>query len=368
MLILLCSLFFVSVGYQIFSTLAAAQFSARRPQSSASVRCSQIKPVRSVEPTTLKTIESFLRTRGGADHDMYLCSAESGPQEWLEAWPQVTWLRLRADQSQNGKAATLALGQRYWSGDIFIISDADMHCELDYLEAVLGEFRDPKVGVVTALYRAVESPHQSWGGLLEALCILDFASSVLVAEKTEGVSFALGSTMAIRREALQEIGGFEALVPYLADDFQLGYKASQKGWKVRLAPTVLQTELGHPSLRQALSHQYRWLVTSKISRPGGHVAFLVTQGLLWSGLLCLCWPEFGWPLMALWCLLRWSLGWLQDRFLSPSSQAARPWQILFLPWKDVVYLGLWASSLWGRKVMWGHQEITLDGEGKITKH
>ena len=307
--------------------------------------------MRTPESSTLENIERFVGSCGAVDHDVYLCSTRPGPVEWLESRPQFTWLRVEADQSLNGKAATLSESQRYWSGDLFVVSDADMLCEPDYLDAVLGEFSDPEVGVVTCLYRSEGEKGLRSGSVLERLCIQDFAASALVAERTEGIAFCFGSTMAVRREVLEQIGGFEALVPYLADDYQLGYRAVRKGWKVALAPTVLATDLGKPTFRQAWEHQYRWMVTSRVSRPGGHAAFIVTQGLLWSLLLFPVQPLW----LLFWCFLRVAAGLFQGSLLGGEGA----WKSVFLPFKDLAFLVLWFLSLRGNVVYWGGDEVTI---------
>jgi ceramide glucosyltransferase len=346
--------------------LLAGRFQAegRAPTSLPSgLRFSQVKPLYRPGEGTLTAIESFLRQREVPPHDVYLCSAQPAPQEWLRRHPQVTWLRLQADQSQNGKAATLSMAERYWSGQIFVISDADMWAPEDALHGILRAFEDPEVGVVTCLYRSTAPRFGDWCHLLEALCILDFASSVLVARRTEGIRFAMGSTMAIRREVLERIGGFQALTPYLADDYQLGYRAWRAGYRVALAPTVLQTEPPRGRLGKALAHQYRWLVTSRVSRPAGHAAFVVTQGFLWAALLVLTRPAWGALAMLFWCAVRVLFGGLVHLRLGGRWREA--WQCLFLPWKDALYLGLWVASLRGDTVLWGERRLLLDREGRI---
>lgn len=347
------------------TTLLAGAFRNERGEAAAPGRgrfC-QVKPLYRPSPRTFSAIESFLKQDAGP-HDVYLCSAESGPADWLADHPEVTWLRLVAPQNQNGKAATLALGSRIWSSDIFIISDADMWASPDYLSKVLAAFEDPKVGVVTCLYRSTSPRPGDWCHLLESLCILDFSASVLVARKTEGISFAMGSTMAIRRETLEQIGGFEALTPYLADDYQLGHRAHKAGWKVALGSTVLETEPPGGRLEKALSHQYRWLVTSRVSRPGGHFAFVITQGFLWASLLVLTCPAWGAKAMLGWCTIRILCG--AKIHCDLGGKLSDAWQALFLPWKDALYLGLWVASLRGNTVRWGDRDITIDSQGRIT--
>ncbi len=349
----------------MLAAVLAADFrkNQARPLASPRVRFSQVKPLYQPQERTFRALESFLVQPGVPEHDVYLCSGQSGPEEWLAAHPQVTWLKVDSDQRQNGKASTLARSARYWSGDIFVVSDADMWATPDYLQRVLSEFADPGVGVVTCLYRSTTPPPGDWCHLFEALCILDFSASVLVARKTEGISFAMGSTMAIRREALEAIGGFDALTPYLADDYQLGHKAHKAGWRVRLASTVLETEPPGGRLEKALAHQYRWLVTSRVSRPGGHAAFIVTQGFLWAGLLALSKPLWGVPALMSWGGLRALCG--LKAHLDLGGRWSGAWKVLFLLWKDALYLGLWIRSLRGNVVHWGERELTIDGRGRI---
>lgn len=361
---ILMMLFLAGCAYQILATVLSREFSRRRPRAGGKIpRFCQVKPLREAAPSSLAAMETFLTLPQQEDRDFYVCSSQPVCEEWASQWDRVTWLRLKAEPGGNGKAATLALGQKYWSGDIFVISDADMVCGEDYLEAVLGEFQDPEVGAVTCLYRGLGSAGP--GAVLESLCILDFSSSVLVAEKTEGIKFAMGSTMAVRREVLEQIGGFEGLSEYLADDFQLGFRAASRGWKVALAPTVLDTDLGAPGWRSALQHQYRWMVTSRVSRPLGHAAFIVTQGLPWSLFLTLWDARLGGALVLFWCFLRVALGAIQSLSLRGVRSGSSLFQLLFLPLKDLVFLGLWAASLRGNKVHWGSEEIEVDSQGRI---
>ena len=45
----------------------------------------------------------------------------------------------------------------------------------------------------------------------------------------QGMAFTLGATMATTKARLAEVGGFEALIDYCADDFELGQRIA--GWR-----------------------------------------------------------------------------------------------------------------------------------------
>ncbi len=367
---ILVLLFCASCMYQVLALFLAWAFRKNSRLKSFDVRQAEnfslVKPVQAVNDGTLVGLKRLFEDleQSGLSSEVYLCSREAAPVGLVQDFPGVTWLQVEASSGQNGKASVLAQAEPFWEGEIFVVSDADMLVEPGYVNSVLREFRDPQVGVVTCLYRSTECPWGQWGHLFEALCINDFAASVLVARRTEGVSFAMGSTMAIRRKALEDIGGFKSLEPFLADDYQLGNRAHKAGWEVRLAATVLETDFPGTTLSEALVHQYRWLVTSRVCRPSGHALFVLTQGLLWASILALISPGLGWKLLMLWFGFRCISGYLTARQLG-SPVAACSWQSLFLPGKDLLYLLLWLASLFGQTVQWGGRTLRIDSAGRI---
>src|SRR5713226_1325782 len=104
--------------------------------------------------------------------------------------------------------------------DNVLINDSDIYVTPDYLRRVMAPFASPKVGMVTCPYRGIAA--DTLGSKLESVGIsTDFIAGVLAARQVEdGIHFALGSTLAMSRTALEAIGGLEPLVDYLADDFE----------------------------------------------------------------------------------------------------------------------------------------------------
>ena len=108
-----------------------------------------------------------------------------------------------------------------------MLSDSDIRADSKCLQGIAAAFCDPGVGVVTCPYRAVPGP--SFWSLLEALSVnSEFWCAVLVARLVEGMRFAVGPTMAWRREYLEAIGGFAAAGNYLAEDYLLGRWAQRQ--------------------------------------------------------------------------------------------------------------------------------------------
>ncbi len=105
-----------------------------------------------------------------------------------------------------------------------------------------------EVGLVTALYRG--RAHGTLPSRLEALGIAtDFQAGVLLSKMIEGgLHYGLGSTLAVSREALDKIGGCTPLVDHLADDYELGARVGQAGYRVALAAEVVETAIPAYSL------------------------------------------------------------------------------------------------------------------------
>jgi ceramide glucosyltransferase len=105
----------------------------------------------------------------------------------------------------------------------------------------------------------------------------EFWAGVLVARLIEGAKFAVGLTTAPRKSVLQEIGGWDRLKDYLAEDFMLGALAATKGRRVILSLCVVEHRIGSEPLPRNFSHRLRWARSTRRSRPAGYVGQLFTN-------------------------------------------------------------------------------------------
>jgi len=122
--------------------------------------------------------------------------------------------------------------------NLVVMADSDVRVTPDMLATLAREFQDQRLGLATCPYRAVAG--RSVWSTLEALGLnTEFLGGVLVARMLEGVKFALGPTIAARRATLEDIGGFDAVKDYLAEDFVMGKLAAQSGHGVILSSYVM---------------------------------------------------------------------------------------------------------------------------------
>ncbi len=369
-----------SMTYYLICLYSAARFLGERKAAGEGAR-----------PTLPKPPVSILKPLKGTDPEMY----ESFRSHCLQDYPEyeiifgvsdpadaalqlVERLKLEFPRcairamvcseslGSNTKVSNLAhmLGQAKY--ETILVNDSDIRVESDYLRRVLAPLEDNQTGLVTCLYRGTASP--TLGSRLEALGInTDFAAGVLAARQLEGgIRFGLGSTLAFRRRDLEAIGGFEAFVDYLGDDYEIGRRIAGRGLTVTLSDVVVETFLPAYTLREFFDHQLRWGRTVRDSRRWGYFGLVLTFGFPW-GVLALALSRgalWGWALLAAVASLRVAVAVLVGCSVLSDRQVLR--FLALLPLRDFVALLVWFASLVGRKVVWRGNSFTLK-DGKLAR-
>jgi len=266
----------------------------------------------------------------------------------------------------NGKVSNLIQMMAHAQHAFILINDSDIRVEPDYLRRVMAPFAGEHVGMVTTLYRA-HAGHTLASRLEAVIIATDFAGGVLSAIQLEGgLHFALGSTLAIRRKVLEEIGGLEPLVDYLADDYELGNRTSRAGYAVVLADTVVDTHLPDYTFAAMFQHQLRWARTVRDKRHWGYLGVLVTYALPWAVLAALFAKGSAWSLALLGCVaaLRMLSAWV---LCDPVLHDLRTLRDLWLvPLRDFAGVLVWAATYAGNTVTWRGDVFHLK-DGKLTR-
>src|SRR5208282_919202 len=257
--------------------------------------------------------------------------------------------------------------------ELLLVNDSDIRVPSDYLRKVIPLLADDSVGLVTCLYRAVAGPtvgSPTLGSRLEALGIsTDFVPGVLSARFIEkGLRFGLGSTLAFRRRDLEAIGGFEALLDYLADDYELGRRIAARGKRVELSAATVATLLPAYTLERFFQHQLRWSRTIRASRRWGYAGLLFTFGLPWAlvTLLAARGAVWAWVLLAMTFAARVAVGFVTAVVVLDDHQFFR--DLVLLPLRDLIAPFVWAAGLMGRRIHWRGDVFDLkDGRLIVVK-
>src|SRR5271166_854483 len=252
----------------------------------------------------------------------------------------------------NGKVSTLAQMLPQAKYEHILINDSDIVAPPDYLRRVMSAFADEKVGMVTSLYRGRAG--KSLPSRMEALGLsTDFMGGVLVAREMEGgVRFALGATMATTKTVLREIGGLEALVDYLGDDYELGARTAAAGYRVELADVAVETALPDYTFGEFWAHQMRWARNVRDRRRAQYFGLVVTFGLAWGILAVLAAPSawWTWAALAIVALFRLIAAVVMGRGVLEDPCVLR--DLWLLPVRDFVALAVWMASFAGSEIEW----------------
>ena len=244
--------------------------------------------------------------------------------------------------------------------ELLVINDSDVRVDKDYLWDVVAPFSDSEVGVVTALFRS-----KTGGGIaadVDAVGVpTDASANTLLAWKFGRIDFALGWTMAITKERLAEIGGFEALINMHSDDFALGNEVAKKGYRVELMRNPVWMVFPQESIGQFLAHELRWLIQLRNLRLMGYLGMFLTFGFAWLLLVVAIAPS--WKIivayLAAYAALRLSVAWVVGVWvLEDPTVRRRPWLALV---RDALNLAVYFASFFSNKVEWRGVPYKLRG-------
>ncbi|HYV27458.1 MAG TPA: glycosyltransferase, partial [Candidatus Eisenbacteria bacterium] len=256
----------------------------------------------------------------------------------------------------NAKVSTLAQLEPLIQHELVIISDADVAVPKDFLKHVAAFFEAERPALASCLYRlsgATNLPMRFEAFIVNS----DFWSQVLQSIALGPMKFALGAAMIITRAELAALGGFRSIVDYLADDFQLGNRATGK---VALCTMVVECRSSPMSWRQVWTHQVRWARTIRVCQPTPFFFSILSNPTIWP----LAWALAGAWLPALVMIVLRSLGGaaLEFRFTRKFHASS----IILAPFSDILRTAFWLLAFAGNRIYWGGRWFRVSPGGKLT--
>ena len=358
-----------SLVYCLLTIVAALRYHAvRPPELRSAAPISILKPLAGVD----EGLEENLRTFFQQDYpDFEILFAVRNPEdpaiavvERLSArYPAVPSRMIVTGEPPYPNAKVFSLDHMLAAArhDLLIMADSDIRVTPTMLSTIAAEFQDPRLGLATCPYRAV--PGRSFWNTLEALGLnTEFIGGVLVARMLDGMKFALGPTIAVRRATLCGIGGFPALKDFLAEDFVMGKLAAERGDGVILSSYVIEHRIGAQALAANLKHRLRWNRSTRRSRPAGYIGQVFTNPLPLALLLYAARPAW-WPMLAATILLRAAAGWATAGLVLRDPLTRR---LFFLvPLQDVIGFLVWVAGFFGNTILWRGRKYYLQPDGRF---
>jgi ceramide glucosyltransferase len=287
-------------------------------------------------------------------------------------YPEVTtrFVTSGTPWAPNAKVCSLAEMAKVATHDLWAISDSDVRVTPDYLRRIVRPFADEQVGCVTCLYRGVAVNGGLWSRLEAVGMTIEMSSGICADSLIEPVQFALGPTMVTRRARVEEMGGFESMAEFCADDFVLGSWIAKNGHKVVLSGHAIEHMVLQSDFGDSMKHQVRWMKSTRFSRPKGHFGTSLTFGvpfgvMAWAGALMLGMPVLGWCALLGSVLARSFQAWAVGRYV---VRERRIWEAMVLfPLRDLIGAFVWALSYASNRIQWRGEIYELVDGGRMRR-
>jgi ceramide glucosyltransferase len=263
----------------------------------------------------------------------------------------------------NAKVNRLSAASRYVRHHHVLFSDGNVRVRTDFLRRAVSWFRDPRVGLVSHLFRGVGA--SSLGSRVESLylngCLMPGTAFIAAVLRRPCV---VGKSILVSRQALDAIGGIGALRDYLAEDYVLGRQVRRAGFRVVLSTDVLDTVEVSKPLRTVWLRHRRWGMMRKRLAGSLYGGELLASALPWFVVACVA-PslQLRWA-AALLLAVRWGMEILLTR---PSGEPI-PWRdALLLPLRDLGAAAVFWAGAVGRVVAWRGRVVEIGRETRIRR-
>jgi ceramide glucosyltransferase len=341
-----------------------------RPRNHAPVTI--LKPLHQGEPGLSDSLESFFaQDYPGKVQILFGAHDASDPAldvvKALQArYPQVD-TAIVADNAlygSNAKVSNLINMFPAACHDIIVLSDSDITVPKDWLSKVTGALEQPGVGLVTCLYTGRVAEPNLWARLSAMGTSYEFLPNVVLGTTFGLAEPCMGSTIALTRPVLDEIGGFAAFADYLADDYEIGQAVRAKGYVTAIPALGVGHAATEDSARELFRHELRWTRTIRMVDPLGHlgsfITFAVPLALMAAILL-----SFSVPSLAVLAMALGSRLFLKIRIDAIFGTYAGPaW---LLPARDMLSFAVFVTSLFGETVHWRGSRFSIEPGGVLSQ-
>ena len=365
---LFAALAVIGIAYQLIALFALSRYFARAaPLSAAPQAVTILKPLHGAEPRLKDNLATFVAQQWAGPMQL-VCGVGDPGDTAIAAFDELRLeyphadITLTSDHPQigsNAKIGNLAHMMHAARHDMLILSDSDMAAGPEYLAAVLGALEQPGTGAVTCLYTG-RADAGIWSRLDAAIISYSGMPKVTMSLFTGAAVPCMGSTIALRRETLNEIGGFERFADVLADDYAIGEAVRATGKTVAMPPLLLIHACPGTSFGALWRQHLRWAVTIRGVQPLLHVASGVVYAIPLSSLAVCFFPLPGLALLTASLAVRFAMHRKVDRIAGRKS--APFWLV---PVADCIEFAVYAASLAARTIHWRGNELIMTSDGRI---
>jgi ceramide glucosyltransferase len=360
----------------LLALIGGLRFRSRRnDQGSYAPPVSILKPLHGKDFGLEQNLESFFSLNHPEFELIFCARLLSDPgilcaQEVAARFPSIPVRFLASGEPlwQNPKTFSMSLLVEAARHEIVLFSDSDVRVSPTYLHDILQPLADPAVGLVTCVFRGKPAATTSLPTALTQT--VEFSSGVLTANLIEDIKFGLGPTLLTRKALIDQIGGFKDMGDLLADDFWLGNRIAEKGYKVILSTAIVDHCINYGSYVAGLRHQISWAKNTRCSRPAGHLGTGLTYAMPFGLLAFLSGLAIGRPTIGLWLLVAAIANRCLQALLIGFAIMRDRLSLTFFwlyPLCDLLGFYSWTASYFGREIIYRGERYRINPGGVLVR-
>lgn len=327
---------------------------------------SVVKPVKGLEQETYDNFASFAAQDYPAAWELLFCvQDEEDPaipviEQLIADYPDRA-IRCVCTPSPPGmgRVANMSAGVEASRYDTIVFSDTDVRAPADFLRHVVQPLGDPQVGLVfgSPAFRGAQDLGAAFMAMTTNPMLLAVAPPALLLSRRRAFGFAIGTTMATRKEVLVRVGGLTRFRDKITEDVPLARAVEEAGYRLHLLRRAVLVLHRHYRVEQWGQHMHRWLVMLRRYVPALYLpSFVQFFGMLHAllyGLLTLAAggsaaAGLGVPLATAGARVA-SLWWLNAHFVHDRGIWRWVWAA---PLHDLARVPVWVRALLTDQVLW----------------
>lgn len=266
----------------------------------------------------------------------------------------------------NPKVNQLITLTRHAKFEVIALTDANVRVPAQYLREHAAYLSRDKVGLTSNCFYG--EGEATFGSAFDNMTLSSFVlPNLATGDVLMRMSQIVSKSLAIRREALDAIGGWDTLKDLLAEDQRLGSYLARAGYKTAICRSPVSTIQKTQPMAHFWKRHSRWaMMRFKVVVPGVYLELLLNPtltGLLFAlsaPLLPWAWGVFGANLLL-------SMAFTQGLARLSRGHGFSLKYLLLAPLRDLVQFAAWLHGRFMRTVDWRGNVLQVGEETRLSK-
>jgi ceramide glucosyltransferase len=365
----------MGAAYTMLASVLVGRF-MKSPESASAQNpaVTILKPLHQGEPDLSRNLETFFaQDYDGAVQIVFGVHDQADPAVAVVRALQAKYPHLdtaivadAALYGANAKVSNLINMLPVARHDTLVLSDSDIAVGHRWLSQVTAALARPRVGIVTCLYTGepAKDGHKLWSSLAAMSTSYTFLPNAVLGTSLGLAAPCFGSTVALKRQTLDEVGGFAAFADQLADDYEMGRAVRAKGYTMAIPAMGVGHTAAENSASDLLRHELRWTRTIRMVNPGGHLGSFITHGFVFA-LMSAALLDFNTVSLAVVALTLAARLFLKSRIDGLFGTYAGPYWLM--PLRDLLSFAVFVISLFGETVHWRGTHFAVEPSGAMSQ-